>query len=97
MLSAHLARNYCALPLMDMTPSKSTARRKFLISSHSMREASPLRNALRTVSIIDWRYLHQFYVESPARAASALHIRYNLSDVVDRRLTGDDRMKLATF
>jgi len=39
--------------LLDMTPSKSMPRKASRISSHSMREASPLRNALRTVSIID--------------------------------------------
>jgi len=39
--------------LLDMTASKSTARKASRMSSHSMREASSLRNALRTVSIID--------------------------------------------
>jgi hypothetical protein len=38
--------------LLDMTPSKSTARKASRMSSNSMREAPSLRNALRTCRLL---------------------------------------------
>ncbi len=52
-LSEHLAHNTCALPADGHYAEQEHRKKASRMSSHSMRETSSLRNALRTLPIID--------------------------------------------